>query len=60
MTIVRAIVTCGGKAGRLAAVASLAATLAGCYTAPSTRMGAMVTRFSIPSAGEPNALRRPD
>ena len=33
MTIVRAIVTCGGKAGRLAAVASLAATLAGCYTA---------------------------
>jgi pilus assembly protein CpaD len=33
MTRVSALATCGGKVGRLAAVAGLAATLAGCYTA---------------------------
>ena len=33
MTIARAIATCGGRAARLAAVASLAAMLGGCYTA---------------------------
>jgi pilus assembly protein CpaD len=33
MTLVRAIAKCGGTAVRLAAVASLAATLAGCYQA---------------------------
>jgi pilus assembly protein CpaD len=33
MTRVSALAKCGGKVGRLAAVAGLAATLAGCYTA---------------------------
>jgi pilus assembly protein CpaD len=32
-SVLRAIVTCGGPAARLAAVAALAATLGGCYTA---------------------------
>jgi pilus assembly protein CpaD len=36
MTRVRALASCGGKVGRFAAVAGLAATLAGCYTAQQT------------------------
>src|SRR5206468_3565505 len=36
MTRVNALAKCGGKLGRLAAVAGLAATLAGCYTAPQS------------------------
>src|SRR5579883_75835 len=40
-SVVGAIVRCGGQAGRLAAVAAVAASLAGCYTAHETTVDAV-------------------